>query len=60
MTQECKSECKFIKKAHAAIICVQLIAARLNSHLICLKQNTNSFLNTSLLFVQLGAITKLI
>ena len=21
MTQECKSECKFIKKAHTAIIC---------------------------------------
>ena len=52
---ECKSECKFIKKAHAAIICGATDCDKTEFVLIYLKQNTNSFLNTSLLFVLLGA-----
>ena len=51
---------RFIKKAHSAIICGATDCGKTEFTLHLLETEYKQFLNTSLLFVQLGAITKLI
>ena len=54
-------ECKFIKKPHSAIICGATDCGKTEFTLHLLETKYNDFfLNTSLLFVLLGAITTLI
>ena len=51
---------RFIKKPHAAIICGATDCGKTEFTLNLLETEYKQFLNTSLLFVLLGAITKLI